>query len=123
MNNPNEKRGPPSFALVVVLGVALSGYAPTTKMATITYLTWWIGCEVHRSRGARGVSPKSVRLEDESGITPRMIEAGALQLKAFDGKFSSFEDGALNIYRAMLRAKTPPPLGRRLLSRDRQGKP
>jgi hypothetical protein len=59
-------------------------------------------------------------LEEEIGITPRMIEAGALELMEFDGKVSSFEDGALNIYRVMLRAKTATPLERALLSRKKQ---
>jgi hypothetical protein len=39
----------------------------------------------------------------------RMIEACALELMEFDSKVSSFEDGALSIYRVMLRAKTATP--------------
>ena len=62
--------------------------------------------------------PPSDRLEEEIGITPRMIEAGALQLMEFDSKVSSFEDGALNIYRVMLRAKIATPFERALLSRN-----
>ena len=52
------------------------------------------------------------RLEEEAGITPNLIEAGALVLADFDGKVSSFEDGALNIYRVMLRARQPRSLSR-----------
>jgi hypothetical protein len=59
------------------------------------------------------------RLEEEVEITPRMIEAGALELMEFDSEVSSFEDGALNIYRVMLRAKTATPLEGRLLSRKK----
>ncbi len=65
------------------------------------------------------VSSTSVRSEEEIGITPRMIEAGALQLMEFDSKFSSFEEGALHIYRVMLRARNATPLERRLLSTQR----
>lgn len=107
MNRSNVKHQSTPFSLVVVLGVALSGYAPTTMGAIITYLTSCIGCRIHRLRAATGVSSTSVRPEEEIGITPRMIEAGALQLIDFDSKVSSFEDGALTIYRAMLRAKIP----------------
>jgi hypothetical protein len=57
--------------------------------------------------------PPSGPSEEETGITPRMIEAGALQLMEFDRNSSSFEDGALKIYRAMLRAKDVTPLERR----------
>jgi hypothetical protein len=41
-----------------------------------------------------------------------MIEAGALELMEFDSKVSSFEDGALSIYRVMLRAKNATPFER-----------
>ena len=76
-------------------------------------LTWWLSREVYGLRTTTGVSTSSGRLEEEIGVTPRMIEAGALQLMEFDSKASSFEDGALNIYRVMLRAKDATPLERR----------
>ena len=38
-------------------------------------------------------------------ITLEMIEAGAIALASFDSEFNSFEEGAKNILRAMLRAK------------------
>ena len=120
MNKSSVKHAPPSFALVVVLGLALSGYTPMTMLAILTYLTWWICGEIYGRRATTAVPSKSDRLEEEIGITPRMIEAGALELMEFDGKVSSFEDGALNIYRVMLRAKTATPLERALLSRKKQ---
>jgi len=118
MNKSSVKHGPPSFALLVVLGVALSGYAPMTMLAILTYLTWWICGEIYGRRATTAVPSKSDRLEEEIGITPRMIEAGALELMEFDSRVSSFEDGALNIYRVMLRAKIATPFERALLSRN-----
>ena len=43
--------------------------------------------------------------ESEIEVTPEMIEAGADALAAFNEKFSSLEDGAWYIYRAMMSAR------------------
>lgn len=41
------------------------------------------------------------RSAPEIEITPEMIEAGALELKAFSKDYFSFEDGVIAIYRSM----------------------
>ncbi len=123
MNKSNVKQGPPSFALAIILGVALSGYARITMMAIITYLTWWIGREIFGLRATTEASSTSVLSEEEIGITPRMVEAGAFQLMQFDSRFSSFEDGALKIYRVHASRKKCYSLGEASIIRWRLGNP
>ena len=106
MNRLNVRRGPASFALVAVFGLGLFTHAPVIMLAAITCVTWELARQLYRSRAAGEVPAISTELQEEADITPKMIEAGALELAYFDIKASSFEDGALNIYRAMLRAKT-----------------
>jgi hypothetical protein len=121
MNKLIVKHGPASFALVAVLGLALSNHALMTMPAVITYVTFQIVWEAYRSRAKMEVPSTSAQLEEGIGITPRMIEAGALELANFDSRLTSFEDGALNIYRVMLRAKTAAhPLERRFFSSERR---
>ena len=103
MNRLNVWRGPASFALIAVFGLGLFTHAPVIMLAAMTGVTWELARQLYRSRAAEEVPAIS---EEETGITPKMIEAGALELAHFDSKASSFEDGALNIYRVMLRAKT-----------------
>lgn len=113
----NKLIGPASFAFIAVLELTLSKRALMAMLAVITYVVW----EAYRSRAKMEVLSTPARLEEEIGITPRMIEAGALELADFDSRLSSFEDGALNIYRAMLRAKTAAdPLERRFFSSERR---
>ncbi len=117
MNKLIAEHGPASFAFIANSGLALSNHALMPLLAVFTYVVW----EAYRSRAKMEVLSTPAPLEEEIGITPRMIEAGALELADFDSRLSSFEDGALNIYRAMLRAKTAAdPLERRFFSSERR---